>query len=223
MISSQPTRKEDDDHQYFKDAGSLAFRSEQVHQESSDTIRLKCPDKPENKENNGHGRSHVEIGVGAAEQGAINVKGAGRRIDMSPAHRPDSRNQSRPVGEENEDENGGEEPERFLHQLPSDDPLEKIIETFHQPFPKVLRTGRDGFDISGRDLREEDHRQRDNPRGKHRIRNRKFPDLKKRRGLERKSFVLGRFGRQRRYRRDQSSNRAKSNQPGSKKIAVRKH
>ena len=142
---------------------------------------------------------------------------------MSPAHRPDSRNQSRPVGEENENENGGEEPERFLHQLAPDDRLEKIVETFHQPFPKVLRTGRDGFDISGRDLREEDYRQRDNPGGKHRIRYRKFPDLKKRRGLERKSFVFGWFGRQRYCRCDQSSKRAKSNQLGSKKIAVRKH
>src|SRR4029077_20231590 len=118
----QPTdQKEDDNHQYFKDAGSLAFRSKQVHQESSDTIRLKRPDKPENKENNGHGRSHVEIGVGATEQRAINLKGAGRRIDMSPTHRPDSRNQSRPVGEENEDENGGKKPEGFLYQLMSDD------------------------------------------------------------------------------------------------------
>src|SRR5438552_19211403 len=97
----QPTdQKEDDDHQYFKDAGSLAFRSKQMHQESSDTIRLKCPDKPENKENNGHGRGHVEIGVGTTEQGAINVKGAGRRINMSPTHGPNSRNQPRPVGEQ---------------------------------------------------------------------------------------------------------------------------
>src|SRR5205814_9504141 len=140
-----------------------------------------------------------------------------------PAHGPCSRNQSRPVGEEDEDENGGEEPKRFLHQLPSDDPLEKIIETFHQPFPKVLCTGRDGFDISGRDLREEDHRQRNNPRDKHRICKREFSDLEKGRGLERKSFVFGWFGRQRYCWRDQSSARAKSNQLDSKKIAMRKH
>jgi hypothetical protein len=74
-----------------------------------------------------------------------------------------------------------------------------------------LHTGRDGSDISGRDLREEDHRQRDNPGDKHRIRNRKFPDLKKRRRLEGERFVFGWFGRQRRYRREHSSNRAKSN------------
>jgi len=74
-----------------------------------------------------------------------------------------------------------------------------------------LRTARDSFDISGGDLREEDYRQRDNPRDKHRIRNRKFPDLKKRRRLEGERFVFGWFGRQRRYRREQSSNRAKSN------------
>src|SRR5213079_945447 len=158
----QPTdQEEDDDHQYFKDAGSLAFRSEQVHQESSDTIRLKCPDEPENKENNGHGRSHVEIGVGSPEQGAINAKDAARRIDMSPTHGPDSWNQSGPVGKQDKNENGGEKPEGLLYQLMSDDRLKKIVEAFHQPFPKVLRTGRDGFDISGRDLREEDHRQRD--------------------------------------------------------------
>src|SRR4029077_13372323 len=119
--------------------------------------------------------------------------------------------------------NGGEKPERFLHQLPSDDPLEKIIETFHQPFPKVLRTGGDGSDISGRNLREEDHRQRDNPRDKHRIRNRKFPDLKKGRGLEGKRFVFGWFCRQSRYWGDQSCDRAKSSQLGSEKIAMRKH
>src|SRR4030095_11072167 len=117
----QPTdQKEDNDHQYFQDAGSLTFWSEQVHQESSDTIRLKCPDKPENKENNGHGRSHVEIGVGATEQGAINVKGAGCRINLSPTPGPDARTQTRPVGEEDENENGGKKPERFLHQLAPD-------------------------------------------------------------------------------------------------------
>jgi len=32
------------------------------------------------------------------------MKGAGRRINMSPTNGPDARNQSRPVGEEDEDE-----------------------------------------------------------------------------------------------------------------------
>ena len=155
-----------------------------MHQESSDTIRLKCPDKPEDKENKGHGRSHIEIGIGATEQGTINAKDAGRRINMSPTHGPNPGNQTRPVSEQDKNENGGEEPERLLHQVAPDDSFEKIVETFHQPFPKVLRTGWDGFDISGRNLREEDHRQRDNPRDQHRICNRKFPDLKKGCGLE---------------------------------------
>ena len=107
--------------------------------------------------------------------------------------------------------------------LSPDDSFEKIVETFHQPLPKVLRTGRDGFDISSRDLREEDYRQRDNPRDQHRICNRKFADLEKGRGLERKSFMFGGFGRQRYCWSDQSSDRAKSNQLGSEKIAMRKH
>src|SRR4029077_5908467 len=118
----QPTdQEEDDDHQYFEDAGRLTFWAKQVHQESSDTIRLKCPNKPENKEDNGHRRSQVEIGVGATEQRAINLKGAARRIDMSPTHGPDPWNQSRPVGKQDKNENGGEKPEGFLYQLMSDD------------------------------------------------------------------------------------------------------
>ena len=129
----------------FKDAGGLAFRSEKVHQESADAVRLNCPDNPENKEDHRHREGHVEIGVGAAKQGTINVKGAGCRIEMSPADGADAGNQPKPVSEEDENEDGGEEPERFLHQIAADDALEKIVETFHQPFPKVLHTGRDGL------------------------------------------------------------------------------
>ena len=141
----QPTdQKEDDDHEYLQEAGRFAFRSEQVQQESADTIRLNCPNNPENKKNSGHGRSHVEIGVGAAEQGAIDVKDAGRRIVMSPADRPDAGNQSRPVGEQNENENGGEEPERFLHQLASDDRPRENCRDFPPAIPKSFahRSGR---------------------------------------------------------------------------------
>ena len=142
---------------------------------------------------------------------------------MSPTDRPDSGNQPEPVHEQNENENGGEEPERFLHQVAPDDALEKIVETFHQPFPKILHTGRDRFDISRRDLREEDHRQRDNPGDKHRICNRKFPDLKKRRRLEGERFVFGWFGRQRRYRREHELQSRKEQLAWFKKIAMRKH
>src|SRR6266576_1168012 len=120
MISSQPTRKKTTIINILRTPEVSPFGPNKCIR-NPDTIRLKRPNKPESKENNRHGRGHIEIGVGPPEQGAINAKNAARRIDMSPTHGPDSWNQSRPVGKQDKNENGGKKPEGFLYQLMSDD------------------------------------------------------------------------------------------------------
>ena len=91
------------------------------------------------------------------------MKYAGCRVVMTPSDGPDSGNQSRPVRKQNEDENCGEKPKGFLHQIPANDAFEKIVETLHQPFPKILGTARNRLDVTGRHLGEKDHADRDNP------------------------------------------------------------
>src|SRR6266478_2565893 len=55
-----------------------------------------------------------------------------------------------PEQEKNKNENRREEPKRFFHQIAADNALKKIVKTFHQPFPKVLRTARNRLDLSCR-------------------------------------------------------------------------
>ena len=53
---------------------------EKMQENSADAIGLKRPDDPEDKKDRRHGGGHVEIGVAAAQQRAIDMKNAGGRI-----------------------------------------------------------------------------------------------------------------------------------------------
>ena len=73
---------------------------------------------------------------------------------QSPAHRANAGNQTEPVCEQNEDENRGEEPEGFLYEVMADDAFQEIVKTLHQPFPEILRAGRDVLHVSSGKSRE---------------------------------------------------------------------
>ena len=78
----------------------VAFRSEKVKDESAEAVLLQRPDDPEGKENRRHREGEIEIGVGAAEQRTIDMKGVRHRVVMPPADRADAGNQSEPVQEQ---------------------------------------------------------------------------------------------------------------------------
>ena len=58
---------------------------------------------------------------------------------MAPSDRADAGDEADPVGGEDEDEDGPEEPERLLDQVRADDALEQPVETLDEPFQEVLR------------------------------------------------------------------------------------
>src|ERR1700720_1775551 len=105
------------------------------------------------------------------------MKHAGRGTMMTPANRSYTRQQPEPVDEQNENENRGEKPKRFFHQIAANYALEKIVETLYQPFPKILDATGQWRDSSGRGLRKNDDPRSDNPRHQHRVCDRKLPDL----------------------------------------------
>ena len=105
--------EEDNDHDYLEEAGRFAFRPEQMHNETADSVGLNGPNQPQNKKDAGHGESEIQIRIRAAKQGTIDVKAVCRRIVMAPTDRPHAGNESEPVQKQNEDENGREKPECF--------------------------------------------------------------------------------------------------------------
>ena len=113
---------------------------------------------------------------------------------MSPANGADTRNEPEPIYEQNENEDRGKEPERLLDQIASDHAFEKIVKAFHEPFPKILRSGRHRLDFARGGLREHNHSGGHDPSHEHRIRKREFPNVIKFSGLQRKRlvFFLGR-------------------------------
>ena len=91
------------------------------------------------------------------------MKDAACGVAMPPTNGTDPGDQSGPVRKQNKDENCGKKPKRFLHQIAANDAFEKIVETFHQPFPEILGTARNRLNVTGRHLGEKDDADRDNP------------------------------------------------------------
>jgi hypothetical protein len=146
-------------------------------QKATDPVRLDRPNNPKHKKDRGHCGSHIEVGVSSAQQGAIDVEHAGRRVVMAPADRPDPGKEAEPVYKQNKNEYGREEPERLADKIAPYDVFEKVIKTFHQPFPKILDTARDRLDSARRYLSKNENPHRHNPRHQHRVRDRKLADV----------------------------------------------
>jgi hypothetical protein len=90
---------------------------------------LKRPDDPAGEEDEGHGQRQVEIGVGPAEQGLVNPEALGGL--MPPPDRAYPWNEAYQIRSENENENGGKEPERALDQTPAKDSLQNRVQALH--------------------------------------------------------------------------------------------
>src|SRR5262245_4438242 len=95
------------------------------------------------------------------------------RVTHIPSNRADSGDQSDPIGKQDENENSREIPKRPLHQMWTDDALQKVRKTSHHPLPEILRPVWNPPHVSRGDLRENNQAQRDCPRNDHRIGNRK--------------------------------------------------
>src|SRR5689334_10105617 len=104
-------------------------------------IRLQGPNEPKEEEDQGHRQRHVQVRIDATEQGIRHMKTV-LGLDAL-ANRPDAGNQTKPVAGKNEDEDAGEEPERFVNQVASEDAFEKPVQTLDQPLPEILSAAGD--------------------------------------------------------------------------------
>src|SRR5262249_11024322 len=117
-------------------ARTLALGCKQLLHKAKGTDLLKGPNDPANEKDESHGESQVEIGVGATEQGLVNLEPLWGL--MPPSDGPYPGDEPRPIGKENEDENAGEEPKRALNQRPPNDSLQETVQAFDKPFPEIL-------------------------------------------------------------------------------------
>src|SRR5689334_6301027 len=92
---------------------------------------------------------------------------------MPPPDRPDSRNQTKPVGKQNEYEHRRKKPKCSIHQVMPDNAFEKVMEALHHPLPEILRSFRDFLHVARGHLRENNQTDCYNPSDHHRVGNRK--------------------------------------------------
>ena len=118
-----------------------------MQEEAFGAIRLEGPDNPAAKEDHGHGRGHVQIGIASPEQRVDDFE-AMRAID-TPADRADAREEPEPVGKQDEDEDRREEPESLLDQVRPDDAFQELVKRLHQPFQEVLGARRRELHLPG--------------------------------------------------------------------------
>src|SRR5215475_14792872 len=92
-----------------------------------------------------------------------------RTVVVTPADCSDSRNQSEPVHEQNENENRRKKPKSFCHQIASDDIFKERVETLDHPLPKILSATWNWFGVAHRGLRKNDDTSSDEPGHQHRV------------------------------------------------------
>src|SRR5258708_39110592 len=86
---------------------------------------------------------------------------------MTPPDRAKPRNEASPISSENENENGGKEPERPLDQMPANDSLQKSVQSLNKPFPEILCPFRHWLHVPRSDLGKHDQAQRSNQGNDH--------------------------------------------------------
>ena len=130
------------------------------------------PVEPEEEEGQRHRHGEIEIRIGTPEEGPEFVV----RIDSFPTQFKTNRsypgNESRPVGKEDQDEGGGQEPEGPPGEMFPHDPDEKIDQALHQPFHEVLKPTGDQLYLSRRQPGDQDQHPGHHPDHHHGIGNR---------------------------------------------------
>src|SRR5204863_1498992 len=90
-------------------------------------------------------------------------------VVVTPPDCSDSRNQSKPIHEENKNENRGKKPKSLSHELTADNVFQEIVQTLNQPLPKILNPAGDWLNSPGCDLCKNDDARGDHPGDKHRV------------------------------------------------------
>src|SRR5262249_37282390 len=170
--------KKDDNNEDLDDSGRLTFWAKQLFQEAADTVSLNRPDKPHHEKYCRHCGRHVQVRVATAQQRPIDMENSGSVV-VSPADCSDSRNQPKPVHEQNKNENRGIEPKSLSHEVAADDVFQEVVQTLNQPFPKILYAAGDDLDPTGCDLCKNDNAGGYDPGHQHRVCNSKAAHLNK--------------------------------------------
>src|SRR5207249_3159344 len=89
--------------------------------------------------------------------------------------RAKARDEPNPIGKQNKNEDGCEEPKGLFDQIMANNALEEIVKALHEPLPKILRAARHWLDIPRSVLSKYDQSQRHNPCYKHGIGNKPTP------------------------------------------------
>ncbi len=142
-------KAEDHEHHHGHDAGELALGGEDVFEEAYEAVFADGPVEPQKGEGDRHRQGHVQVGVTAAQEGAEGIVAVATEaigVELSDgAHAGD---QTEPVREQNQHEDGAEEPERFFHQMSAENSFEKVVEAFDKPFDEVLQARRNQGDFA---------------------------------------------------------------------------
>jgi len=162
--------EEYNNHQSLQKAAVLSFRAKQFFAKADDTDFADGPENPTAKEDESHGKCHIQVGIGTSQKWA--PFGVAVSEPHVPADRTDPWNQTSPIREENEDENGGEEPEGPLNEIRADNAFQEIREAFDEPFPKVLYPGGDAPHVSRSELGKQNEANGDGPGDDHGVCNR---------------------------------------------------
>src|SRR5207253_3039228 len=118
----------------------------------------------------------------------VNPEALGRL--MTPPNRAYPWNEAYPIRSENENENGGKEPERPLDEMPANDSLQKSVQSLNKPFPEILCPFRYWLHVPRRYLRENDQAQRSNPSNDHGVGDRQPEEADDLHGLLREAVLL---------------------------------
>src|SRR3954467_13586177 len=98
-----------------------------MEKKSADAVGLKRPHQPQGEKHYRHRAGHVQVRIAAAQQWTSKMKRSIGRV-MTPADCSHAGDETKPVYEQDEDENRSEEPKRFLHQIRADNASQEIVE-----------------------------------------------------------------------------------------------
>ena len=159
-----------------------------MQEEADGAICLQSPEKPAGKEDQGHGQSHVEVRVDAAEQRFRDHKPMVGLV--TPTNGPQAGDKAHPIREENENEHGRKEPKCAFHQVMADDSFEEVIQAFDHPLPEILRAFGHFLHVAGGDLGKHDEPQGDDPAQDHGVADGHAADLVDHHGILWQSMFL---------------------------------
>ena len=188
MTSRQPAAKNTTTMRTFIRPAVSPLGAKSSRSNPTQPLFPKRPDEPGREEGHRHGQGQVEVGIGPAQERLVDLEAGGGA--MSPPDRPHPRNQAGPVQGQDEDEDGGKEPERPVHQMPAHDAFEKAVEPRDEPLQEVLCPPGNLLHVPRRELGEDDEAQGDHPADDHGVGDRKAEGTGDLDGVSREAVFL---------------------------------